>query len=248
MKRALTVVVAAALALTWHPVAAAAKPPTPDGSHAKAPAATERRAAAEDDDEDHPRHNNPNPLLKEVLGEEDEDRADEPNAPGALCQSFIGQPNPYRRPAPNVDAISNDGIVQAGTQTGCSTAHNETTIAVNPANPRNIVAGSNDYRLFNSREGRNDASGWAYTSFDGGATWTNVNLPHLTFQSGGTGVFSYFDSAGDPAIAFGPHNTVYYANLVFSRTIPADGSQQASGLAVSVSRDGGLHWGEPSLL
>ena len=25
------------------------------------------------------------------------------------------------------------------------------------------------------------------------------------------------DSAGDPVLAFGPHNTVYYANIVFSR-------------------------------
>ena len=56
------------------------------------------------------------------------------------------------------------------------------------------------------------------------------------------------DAAGDPAIAFGPGNTVYYANLVFSRVLPTDGSQEASGLTVSVSHDGGLTWGDPTIL
>jgi len=249
MKRALSLAVAAALVLTWHPVAAAAKPPAPTDPHAKAPAATDRsRSRSATAEPGKARHNNPNPLLKESLSEEDEDRGVEPAAPSALCQSFIGKPNPYRQPAPNVDVINNDTIVQAGSQQGCSAAQNETTIAVNPFNPRNIVAGSNDYRVFNSRENRNDASGWAYTSFDGGRTWANVLAPHLTFQTGGTGAFSYFDSAGDPAITFGPNNTVYYANLVFSRVVPTDGSQQASGLAVSVSHDGGLHFDEPSVV
>jgi hypothetical protein len=56
------------------------------------------------------------------------------------------------------------------------------------------------------------------------------------------------DSAGDPAITFGPGNTVYYANLVFSRAAPPTGQQPATGLAVSTSHDGGLTWSEPSIL
>jgi hypothetical protein len=50
------------------------------------------------------------------------------------------------------------------------------------------------------------------------------------------------DSAGDPAVAFGPHNTVYYANLVFSRL------NSASGVVVSKSTNGGRTWGEPSIV
>jgi hypothetical protein len=160
----------------------------------------------------------------------------------ALCQSYIGQLNNYRNPFPNIDQIKNDTIVSAGTQTGCNTAQNETTISVNPQNPWNLVAGTNDYRVFNTRESRNDGSGYAYTTFDGGWTWKNVQLPHLTFQTGATGLLSDMDSAGDPAIAFGPHNTVYYANLVFSRL------NSASGVVVSKSTDGGLTWGEPSIV
>ena len=193
-------------------------------------------------------HTVPNDLLKEVLAEGDDDGQGEEADLSALCQSFITQPNPYRPLRRDVDAIRDDQIVQAGTQQGCSTAQNETTIAVNPFNPRNIVAGSNDYRLFNTREARNDASGFAYTSFDGGRTWRNVQLPKLTFQTGATGQLNIMDSAGDPAIAFGPHDTVYYANLVFSRaTVPA-GDQGASGLVVSVSHDGGLTWADPSIV
>ena len=84
----------------------------------------------------------------------------------ALCQSFIGQLNVYANPRPNVDQINGDQLVLAGTQLGCETAQNETTITVNPSNPRNLVAETNDYRVFNSREGRNDGSGYCllYTS------------------------------------------------------------------------------------
>src|SRR5262249_21727109 len=108
-----------------------------------------------------------NPLLKQVLGEEGDELV-EPPALSALCQEFLGQPNPYPAPAPNVNQIVGDTVVPVGSQTGCNAAQNETTIAVNPENPRNLVAGANDYRVFNSRENRNDSSGWAYTSFDGG--------------------------------------------------------------------------------
>jgi hypothetical protein len=160
----------------------------------------------------------------------------------ALCQSTIGQLNVYRPTGQNVDQINGDTIVSAGTQTGCQAAQNETTIAVNPRNPKNLVAGTNDYRLFNAREGRNDGSGWAYTTFDGGRSWRDVGLPHLTYQTGATGALSDMDSAGDPAVAFGPDGIVYYANLVFSRL------NSASGIVVSASRDGGLTWSEPSIV
>ncbi|WP_020141789.1 sialidase family protein [Terracoccus sp. 273MFTsu3.1] len=180
--------------------------------------------------------------VNELLDGRDEDNgAPEPTI-SALCQSFLGAPNPYANPAPNVDAIVGDSIVQVGSQAGCAAAQNETTVAVDPANPRHLVAGANDYRLFNSREARNDSYGFAYTSLDGGATWTNVALPHLTFQTGATGALSDMDAAGDPAIAFGRNNTVYYANIAFSRL------NDGSAITVNVSHDGGFTWSEPTIL
>jgi hypothetical protein len=187
-----------------------------------------------------------NPLLKEVLSEEEEPDQDDP-AQSALCQSFLGRPNPYPNPAPNVDQIVGDTVVSVGSQAGCSAAQNETTIAVNPNNPNNIVAGANDYRLFNTREGRNDSSSFAYTSFDGGQTWANVAMPGLAFPTGGVGALSWFDASGDPVVAFGPNNTVYFGSIAFSRSAPL-GGQLASAIVVNVSHDGGLHWDGPSVI
>ena len=184
--------------------------------------------------------NVPNELLAKTLGEDD-DQAPDPNIT-AQCVDELSSPNPYPNPAPNVDAINGDTTVQAGSQTGCQSAQNETPIAVNPFNPLNLVAGANDYRVFNTREGRNDSSGFAYSSRDGGRSWTDVQLPHLTFQTGATGALSDMDSAGDPSVAFGPNNTVYYANLVFSRL------NDGTGLTMSVSHDGGRTFGEPSII
>jgi hypothetical protein len=189
------------------------------------------------------------PGLKALLSEKDADRGAEGPNLSALCQDGVGKPNPYRNPAPNVDQIVGDAIVAVGSQTGCSSAQNENTIAVNPENPKNIVAGTNDYRIYNNRENRNDASGFAYTTFDGGRTWKNVQLPHLTYQTGGTGPFAQMDAAGDPVLGFGPHNTVYYGNIVFSRGVPTGaGTEAANGIALNVSHDGGLHWSEPLLI
>jgi hypothetical protein len=186
--------------------------------------------------------NVPNELLAKTFAEgDDDDQGGEPTV-NAQCVDELGSPNPYRNPAPNVDVVHGDTTVAAGSQLGCQAAQNETTIAVNPFNPNNLVSGANDYRVFNTREGRNDGSGFAYTTFDGGRTWTDVQLPHLTFQTGATGALSDMDSAGDPSIAFGPHNTVYYANLVFSRL------NAGTGLTMSVSHDGGRTFGEPSIV
>jgi hypothetical protein len=216
-------------------------PPQPDE---RAGSSSQRSAAAL------PPHRYPNRLIKETydLRRPGGSGAEAPNAPGALCQTYLPNTNPYRNPFPNVNQINNDLVVQAGTQEGCPTAQNETTIAVNPYNPKNLVAGANDYRLFNPRIGRNDGSGWAYVTFDGGHTWKNVLPPKLAFHTGGEGALSYMDAVGDPSISFGPNNTVYYSNLVFSRVVPTDGAAQASGQVVSVSRDGGLTWSEPRIL
>jgi hypothetical protein len=237
--------VAAALVVSGQPASAADRGP------AGKPAPTDPRAAGpgKAKAQGRPRHTVPNPLLKEKLAEEADERGTEAPAPSALCQMFINKPNPYRRPAPNVDVIgSGDSIVPVGSQAGCSSAQNETTMAVNPANPRNLVAGANDYRLFNTREQRNDASGFAYTTVDGGRTWMPVQLPHLTFQTGAVGPLHIMDLAGDPTLSFGNRNTVYYANLVFSRAAVPAGDQGANGLVVSVSHDGGQTFDEPSIV
>jgi hypothetical protein len=142
----------------------------------------------------------------------------------------------------NVNVIANDALTANGDEAGCFTPQDEPTIAANPLDPRNLVAGANDFRTCCDANDDNNSTGWAYVSKDGGATWSNVQLPGLTRQTGATGLFTRFDVAEDPALAFAPDGTLYYAHIVFATDGPA------SGIAVSVSRDGGDTWDPPALV
>ncbi|HLK49958.1 MAG TPA: sialidase family protein [Bryobacteraceae bacterium] len=176
--------------------------------------------------------------------ENDQQALDTSAAAAGLCRSNpFNTLSAYGPLGSNVDAIVEDALNNSGfSNFGCTTAQNETTIAVNPTNPKNLIAGANDYRVCCDSDGLNDGTGWAYYSFDGGATWKNVQLPGLTAETGGSGNFKLVDSAGDPVVAFSPDGIAYYANIVFSRT------SFASGVAVSVSRDGGKTWSRPNMV
>src|SRR5262245_20310715 len=175
--------------------------------------------------------------------EDDEDDFDTPDAAVALCRSTPFNTDAAYAPTSDTNAIVGDALNNSGASNlGCTTPQNETSIAVDPSNPQHLVAGANDYRVCCDFTALNDSTGWAYTSFDGGATWTNVQVPGLTNETGGTGPFKKTDTAGDPALAIGPDGTVYYANIVFSRV------SFASGIAVSVSHDGGLTWDPPNMV
>jgi hypothetical protein len=176
--------------------------------------------------------------------ENDDKPLDTPSAAAGLCRSNpFDTTGAYGPLGSNVDAIVGDALNNSGfSNLGCTTAQNETTIAVNPTNPQNLIAGANDYRVCCDFTGLNDGTGWAYYSFDGGATWKNVQLPGLTAETGGTGQFKKIDSAGDPVVAFSPDGVAYYANIVFSRVT------FASGVAINVSHDGGKTWSEPNMI
>jgi hypothetical protein len=168
---------------------------------------------------------------------------DTPLAAAGLCRSAPFDTTTVYAPTTDVNAIVGDPVTDTGTSNlGCRSPQNETAIAVDPTDPEHLVAGANDYRVCCNGAGTNDPTGWAYVTFDAGATWTNVLVPGLTTQTGGQGVFKQFDAAGDPALAIGPDGTVYYANIVFNRQSPA------SGIAVSVSHDGGLSWDPPNMV
>ncbi|MCA1814313.1 MAG: glycoside hydrolase [Halobacteriales archaeon] len=99
----------------------------------------------------------------------------------------------------------------------------ETSIAVNPANPQDIVAGAND-------NSPGDYHARFYTSLDGGATWTDGIIPSL--DSNG------YLASGDPAIVFAPDGTAYYAGIGFNRGT----NNNKNCVFVARSDDGGLTW------
>ena len=114
---------------------------------------------------------------------------------------------------------------------------NEIAVAVDPEDPDNIVAGSNDYFYrFNNSTGARQAiipTGF-FTSTDGGENWVDGQIPMRT----GNG-------AGDPAPAFdAEHNVVLMAQL--ENTGGQGGPFVSQGrVTVSRSTDDGLHWSEP---
>lgn len=133
------------------------------------------------------------------------------------------------------DAIVGDTTFQLAGGTTCYNPQNESNIVVNPTNPNNVVTSANEYRIDGDE---------VYVSVDGAKTFTNVVLPGRTAATGGKGVFSKVGSCGDPALAFGPDGTLYYAGLDCN----FKSGSTASGLAVSASHDGGLTWGPPVMV
>jgi hypothetical protein len=116
-----------------------------------------------------------------------------------------------------------------------TTAQNETPLAFNPLNHQNLLTGNNDWN-------NNDGCGMN-VSFNGGKTWTRTLpdgfLPGVTKYTNdprvaGTGSF---DFGGDPAVAFGPDGTAYFACFGYQGSSP-----YGVVLLLSRSRDGGKTW------
>ena len=131
----------------------------------------------------------------------------------ALCTSNSGD-TPQLAFGNNVDASHECG------------SQSETSIAINPANTRNVIAGSNEIQRLPMR---------AMFSTDGGATFTGVDLPLPPPRTN-----NGFDFGSDPAVAFDSQGNAYYAYIiVFFST---GGSINGTEMAVAHSSDGGATW------
>jgi BNR/Asp-box repeat protein len=110
--------------------------------------------------------------------------------------------------------------------------NNETSIAVNPTNPNNILGGLNDYQLSLNPGGHVGETilSRAHVSFDGGKTWSMYPInSNSTYQA-----------TGDPSVAFDAHGRAYYATLGFRFVGPTNA--QSPDVLVHTSPDGGKTW------
>src|SRR3954468_9776458 len=153
-------------------------------------------------------------------------------APYATASSAHGPMLLRDAEAGRQSAVINGKAVQPDTTT-------EPSIAVNPANPKNVVAGYQMGRV----DGGGDASNGYATTFDGGRTWKYGTVPGLTQRNGGD-----FDRASDAVIAWGPKNTVYYSSLVFNDGSGESGDSLRSSIVNSTSHDGGKTWDKPTVV
>jgi hypothetical protein len=137
--------------------------------------------------------------------------------------------------------ICRTGSTASNVNTDCEGvgAHNETSIAVNPSHPSNIIGSANDYQLRVSSGGQINESVFsrAHVSFNGGATWTTYPVP-----------FKSYNATGDPSVAFDASGTAYIATLGFRFSQGASGSVPAPDILVSHSTDRGKSWSTPSVV
>ena len=133
-------------------------------------------------------------------------------APGLSAQSTLdlasgvhsAVPLPSSSITPDAPPFGGANVVV----TSAGGPQNETTIAVDPNNPSNLIGGANDYRNGDAQCGR-------YTSSNNGRTWTDLATFGLFTPAGSTRAFT---AAGDPGVAFDANGHAYYLCMYFTRT------------------------------
>jgi hypothetical protein len=115
----------------------------------------------------------------------------------------------------------------------------EPFLAVNPADPSNLIAVFQQDRWSNG-----GARGNAFSrSTNGGTTWSApAGLPKVTTCTAGP-----WERATDPWVTFSPNGTAYAMSLVFQSLPPPDrpGGDGANAMLVQRSMDGGAGWSDP---
>lgn len=118
----------------------------------------------------------------------------------------------------------------------------EPQLAINPANPNNLVGTWQQDRWSNGAS-RGIAVG---VSFDAGSTWATRALPVSRCGGGNVANGGDFERASDPWVTFSPNGVAYQLSLGVSGTEFQAGASSA--MLVSRSSDGGRTWAHPLAL
>jgi hypothetical protein len=152
------------------------------------------------------------------------------DAPAPVSNAVFGSPPGTTKPGVAICSTATSG---ANVNTDCETngPHNETSIAVNPTNPLNIIGGANDYQLGLNPGGQVSETvlSRAHVTTDGGRTWSEY--PVFSDQA--------YQATGDPSLAFDADGHAYYGTLGF-RFVGS--SALNPDVLVSNSADGGRTW------
>jgi hypothetical protein len=154
------------------------------------------------------------------------------DAPAPVPSSVFGS-GPALRPGDQICTTSYSAAPNVNTDCADSIGpHNETSVAVNPSNPLNMIGGVNDYQLAINPGGQVSESvhSRAHVTFDGGHSWAEYPI---MFRS-------TYQATGDPALAFDAAGRAYYATLGFRFVGPTNA--QNPDVLVANSTDGGITW------
>lgn len=110
---------------------------------------------------------------------------------------------------------------------------NEAVLAVNPADPDNILGTGNVARNRMPDGYPRDYDATVFRSHDGGQTWNEVLLPGFPAQS-------QDESQGNPTVAFTASGRAVFLTLSFHRHLGPYG-----GVYTSISDNGGVSWSTP---
>jgi hypothetical protein len=153
------------------------------------------------------------------------------NAPAPVSNAVFGSPPGATRTGVPICTTATSFAANVNTDCETNGPHNETSIAVNPTNPLNIIGGANDYQLGLNPGGQvsETVQSRAHVTFDGGRTWSEY--PLYSNQA--------YQATGDPAVAFDADGHAYYATLGFRFIGPTNLNPD---VLVANSGDSGRTW------
>lgn len=117
---------------------------------------------------------------------------------------------------------------------GVLDAETEPSLAVDPNNPRNLIAAwmQDLYQGYVVAYSRN-----------GGSTWRTVMVPGISPCTG-----SEYELAADPWLSIGPDGTAYLAGISLDLSESTPRLPFRTRLQVSRSKDGGASWSQPAVI
>jgi hypothetical protein len=124
---------------------------------------------------------------------------------------------------------------------GRGQAQNETSIAIDPRNPKNMLASQNDYR-------RGDGNCYGAYSSDGGRTWNDTTIP-MSFTTGTKfgAAREYWQAGGDTSVAYDTKGNAYFSCQVFNRGsgVSPNPDQSSAFYVFRSTRNNGASWNFP---